>query len=276
MISLDEIEEVLIEFDATERHEVQYAISFFLPSISQYVYINKQAGNEASGLIIHPRYESEWYELHLLDGVQSTQTLNHKSSYREFPQRIHTGKTPIPFGMPFGFDTKNAMRDFLRDLGSVSSFYTRDSESEILDAEKKGEFDGLSSTDVERIVKSRKGQGKFRRDVIDLWKECSVTGCQQIPVLKASHIKPWRDASNEERLDPFNGLLLTPNLDTLFDGGFITFDKKGEIAVSSSVETETLQSFGIDTKYKLKFLDKKTEKHLKYHRKYIFQSDTSC
>ena len=276
MISLDEIEEVLVEFEATKRHEVQYAIRFLLPSISQYVYINKQAGNEASGLIIHPRYERAWHELRLLAGVQSKQTLNHKSSCREFPQRIHTGKSSIPFGLPFGFDTKNAMRDFLRDLSSVSSFYTRDSESEILDAEKKGEFDGLSSTDVERVVKSRKGQGKFRRDVIDLWKECSVTGCQQISILKASHIKPWRDASNEERLDPFNGLLLTPNLDTLFDGGFITFDKKGEIAVSSSVEIETLQSFGIDTKYKLKFLDKKTEQYLKYHRKYIFQSDTSC
>tara|TARA_B110000971_G_C19987960_1_gene490524 strand:- start:696 stop:1526 length:831 start_codon:yes stop_codon:yes gene_type:complete len=276
MISLDEIEEVLNEFDATERHQVKYSIRFFLPSMSQYIYINRQAGNEPSGLVLHPRYESAWRELLLLDGVQSTEALNHKSSYRQFPQRIHTGKDPIPFGIPFGFDTKTALRSFLRKLGGVSPLYVRDSEGEILDAEKKGEFKGLSSTDVERLVKSRKGQGKFRRDVIDLWKECSVTGCQQIQLLKASHIKPWRDASNEERLDSFNGLLLTPSLDTLFDGGFITFDKKGKIVVSSAVETETFSAFGIDTNYRLKYLNKKTENYLKYHRKYIFQNDPSC
>ena len=51
-------------------------------------------------------------------------------------------------------------------------------------------------------------------------------------MLVASHIKPWSSSSNVERLDPFNGLILTPNLDRAFDRGFITFDEDGAILVS--------------------------------------------
>jgi len=271
MISLVKIEEVLDECGAIERHEVKYAIRFYLPRLEQYLYINKQAGKEASGLVIHPRYESQWHELSHLVEVHSTQSLNHKSSYREFPQRLNLGKEPIPFGIPFGFDSKNAMREFLNKLSGLPSTYVRDPDADIYDADEKGEFAGFTSTEVKRLLKSRKGQGKFRKGVIELWKECCITGCRQISLLKASHIKPWRDASNSERLDPYNGLLLTPNLDTLFDGGFVTFDKEGDVVISSAVEKETLRAFGIITTFKLSFLDKKTEKYLKYHRKYIFQ-----
>ena len=273
MISLEEIEEVLGEFSADHRHEVQYATRFYLPQLSQYLYINKQAGNEASGLVIHPRYESKWSELCALDGVQSTNALNHKSSYREFPQRLHRGKDPIPFGIPFGFNSKSAMRQFINELIGLPSLYLRDPDAEVLDAERNGELSGLLPTEIERLVKSRKGQGKFRQDVIELWKKCSITSCQQTALLKASHIKPWRDSSNTERLDPFNGLLLTPNLDTLFDGGFITFDKTGELVVSTSIDIDTLKAFGIDTKSKLSILDKRIERYLKYHRKHIFRED---
>lgn len=271
MISLEQIEEVLEEFSVIERHEVKYAIRFYLPLLGQFIYINKQAGNEASGLVIHPRYESKWCELYDLVGVHSTETLNHKSSYREFPQRLNSGKEPIPFGIPFGFDSKNSMQLFLNKLIGIQSEYVRDPDAEINDAEGKGEFDGLAATEVKRLLKSRKGQGKFRRGVIELWKECCVTGCQKVSLLKASHIKPWRDASNLERLDPYNGLLLIPNIDTLFDGGLVTFGREGEVIISNAVEEGTLRAFGIETTFKLSSLGKETEKYLRYHRKYIFR-----
>ena len=47
--------------------------------------------------------------------------------------------------------------------------------------------------------------------------------------LLASHCKPWRDASNEERLDGENGLLLTPSIDHLFGRGFIAFEDTGAL-----------------------------------------------
>ncbi|EHN67914.1 hypothetical protein VFSR5_2780, partial [Aliivibrio fischeri SR5] len=75
MITLKEIEDVLNEFNATERHEVKYAILFFLPTLKQYLYINKQSGTKASGLVIHPRFEAYKNELLMIKGVETTGTL---------------------------------------------------------------------------------------------------------------------------------------------------------------------------------------------------------
>lgn len=80
----------------------------------------------------------------------------------------------------------------------------------------------LSVTEKEVLIKSRIGQGKFRQNLINYWQGCSVTQCDNYPLLMASHIMPWRKADNRQRIDLFNGLLLTPNLDKLFDKGFIS------------------------------------------------------
>jgi putative restriction endonuclease len=63
----------------------------------------------------------------------------------------------------------------------------------------------------------------------------------------ASHCKPWRDATNEERLDGENGLLLTPSIDHLFDRGFIGFEGNGRLIISPVAHRPSLQRMGIDT-----------------------------
>lgn len=272
MITLGQIEDVLNEFNVTERHEVQYAIQFFLPSIGQYLYINKQAGGKASGLVIHPRFESHIDRLLGIAGVETTGTLNHKSSFRRFPRRLNRGSEPIPFGIPFGFETINSMREFIEKLKEAKPYYIRNPEEEIVDADESGEFSGLLDTEVEHIVSSRKGQGKYRKDLILIWKECSVTGCEQLEFLKASHIKPWRDSNNFERLDPNNGLLLTPNLDVLFDCGAITFDSKGKIVISSLLDIKTRTTVGLDGSERLSMINENCEHYLKYHREFIYQN----
>jgi hypothetical protein len=88
--------------------------------------------------------------------------------------------------------------------------------------ERAAEFQTLSETERVSLVKSRMGQGMFRYELMRLWQGCSVTGVALFPILKASHVKPWRLCSNRERLDPYNGLLLTPTLDSLFDLGYNT------------------------------------------------------
>jgi putative restriction endonuclease len=55
------------------------------------------------------------------------------------------------------------------------------------------------------------------------------------PLLRASHIRPWRDASNQQRLDSQNGLLLRADLDVLFDRGYISFDDSGALLRSSAL-----------------------------------------
>ena len=63
--------------------------------------------------------------------------------------------------------------------------------------------------------------------------------------LRASHCKPWRDASNEERLDGDNGLLLTPTIDHLFDRGFISFESNGRLLISPVAHTPSLEKMGV-------------------------------
>ncbi|WP_449429673.1 HNH endonuclease [Rhodanobacter umsongensis] len=65
-------------------------------------------------------------------------------------------------------------------------------------------------------------------------------------MLIASHIKPWREASNAERLSGCNGLLLSPHVDALFDEQFITFDDDGRMHVHPSLSRDVLDRRSID------------------------------
>jgi putative restriction endonuclease len=65
--------------------------------------------------------------------------------------------------------------------------------------------------------------------------------------LFASHIKPWRESTNEQRLNGENGLLLTPSIDHLFDRGFISFEANGELIISDVAHKESVRRMGIDT-----------------------------
>src|SRR5690606_31286306 len=75
----------------------------------------------------------------------------------------------------------------------------------------------LSETERHAIILARRGQGKFKQNVMQVESHCRITKVNRFEHLRASHIKPWRDCSNEERLASSNGLLLTPSIDHLFD-----------------------------------------------------------
>jgi len=75
----------------------------------------------------------------------------------------------------------------------------------------------VTETDREAIVRARVGQGLFKQRVMQIEMSCRITGVDNLSHLVASHCKPWRDATNEERLNGENGLLLTPSIDHLFD-----------------------------------------------------------
>ena len=135
------------------------------------------------------------------------------------------------------------------------------------------ELQGLTETEREQVISARMGQGAFRSELIDHWKGCAVTGCSFLPLLRASHIKPWAVASNEERLDHFNGLLLAPNLDAAFDGGYISFDDSGRILLSPKFSNEHAYSLRITPKLRIrpKLLLEKHQIYLEYHRETILR-----
>jgi putative restriction endonuclease len=87
-------------------------------------------------------------------------------------------------------------------------------------------------TDREAILIARRGQGLFKQRVMAIERFCRITRVENPTHLRASHCKPWRDSNNDERMDGENGLLLTPNIDHLFDRGFINFQDDGQLIVS--------------------------------------------
>lgn len=94
----------------------------------------------------------------------------------------------------------------------------------------------IGETTRARLIRARLGQGEFRDALLRRWQgACAVTGCTQGEVLRASHVLPWRTSSNEQRLNPANGILLTANLDALFDRFLISFANNGEMLISGRV-----------------------------------------
>lgn len=123
-------------------------------------------------------------------------------------------------------------------------------------------------TTKKALRNARLGQGKFRTLVLRLWSNCcSVTGSKIAKAIQASHIKPWRESSNAERLDPNNGLPLIASLHALFDAGLISFDSSGKLLASAKLPKSEQEIFGTIGKSLRKKPNQQMEEYLAYHRK---------
>ena len=124
-----------------------------------------------------------------------------------------------------------------------------------------------NKTEKKGLITNRVGQGWFKRELLERWKgKCSVTNCSTYKILIASHIVPWSE-SEKDRLNPGNGLLLSPNLDALFDRHLISFNEKGEIIISKTLNKIELKKLGIHHDMKLTTLFEDMKPFLKKHRK---------
>jgi hypothetical protein len=131
----------------------------------------------------------------------------------------------------------------------------------------------ISETEKEALVLARRGQGLFRKLVQELESRCRITHVDRPEHLRASHCKPWRDCDdNRERLDPENGLMLTPSIDHLFDRGFISFDDNGGLLVSPVAHRESLLRMGVpaDRETNVGAFRSGQRAFLEYHRDLVF------
>lgn len=129
---------------------------------------------------------------------------------------------------------------------------------------------------TEKIVKQkiRIGQSSFRNDLLKSLKKCPITQINEKRLLIASHIKPWIHSDNKERLNPYNGFLLSPLYDKLFDKGIglITFTPEKEILISKRLSSENRARLSVNNGDYISDLPiNGREEFLEYHRKYIFQ-----
>ncbi|MDQ1902364.1 HNH endonuclease signature motif containing protein [Paracoccus sp. WLY502] len=105
----------------------------------------------------------------------------------------------------------------------------------------------LPETTRKSIIKSRVGQGLFRRRVLQAYGNCMITRLAEHRLLIASHIKPWRDCCHDpnECLNPDNALLLSPTWDALFDKGFLSFSDEGQLLLSTRLSKKARRALGI-------------------------------
>lgn len=138
--------------------------------------------------------------------------------------------------------------------------------------ESEIESDGhLLETEREALIVARRGQGLFKQRVMQVEDRCRITGVTNPTHLRASHCKPWRDSTNEERIDGENGLLLTPTIDHLFDRGFISFEDSGVLIVSPVAHAPSLNLMGLATDHVIRVgtFTQGQKQFLDYHRESV-------
>ena len=122
----------------------------------------------------------------------------------------------------------------------------------------------------EQIIQARIGQGYFRDALLRDMPSCPITGIDNPILLIASHIKPWKYANNRERVDPKNGLSLTPTYDKLFDLGLISFENDGTLLISRSLSDFEKSRLNLVEGRKYLISPNGREVYLEYHRKHVF------
>ena len=133
----------------------------------------------------------------------------------------------------------------------------------------------VEKTETQRLTLVRTEQGNYRKAALALWdNKCAVTGVDEPGWLIASHIKPWRESTNEERVNPLNSLILTPNYDKLFDRGIISFSPDNGKIILPRIHTHemwrNLERMHIDDEVHLSHIPTGTEQVLDYHNKRVF------
>jgi hypothetical protein len=124
------------------------------------------------------------------------------------------------------------------------------------------------TTEAERLVVQRVGQDLFRAALLDYWQgKCCVTGLDVPELLRASHIRPWAQCeTDEQRLDVFNGLLLAPHLDALFDAGLMMVDAGGAVQLSAKLTAERRAALGLHGALQVAGLREEHHAYLDFHR----------
>ena len=150
-------------------------------------------------------------------------------------------------------------------LVSVSNYQTIISGAET----NAKEFNSSKPNRTERkgLVTSRVGQGTYRKELIEKWGgKCAVTNSSTKQILIASHIVPWSESNDYERMDKENGILLSPLYDALFDRHLISFSDEGIILISKKLEHQEIQTLGIKSDSTIRVTEG-MKAYLQRHRK---------
>lgn len=277
MLNSLEIEQYLKEFGFRQHIDHERINGFVHDGIKYPLYVKTPKNNaksnvvEKNPLVIHSEYKTQRGSISELDGIYPNWIdYYYNSNLKNFDKKINTVQTEIHYGIALNIENEKALKNFV-DWLSGSFLSAKPSASEYEDIENaKDELSKIPETTREILILARKGQGPYRDQLINYWGECSVSDVNLPGFLRASHIKPWRDSDNVERLDRYNGLLLNPTLDVAFDKGYISFSDEGKILISDALSGKE-KALSISSEMSLKKVDLDHHKYLEWHRRNIFK-----
>ncbi len=213
------------------------------------------------------------YDLENQDRIIAATSLQHvaQALIGEGHQPIAEVKLPNEAVQAFGAENQEQAHKLVRRLFQLSKSLP----TAPLDTYRQKIRALPTTTEAERTVIQRIGQDIFREALLDFWAgRCAVTGLDQPELLRASHMKPWAAcASDEERLDPFNGLLLAVHWDAAFDCGLVSFDDDGSVLFSSALTSagHTLLDTDINRSKSGFSVRPEHRPYLHHHRGHIWQ-----
>ena len=182
----------------------------------------------------------------------------------------HVG--PAAFALP----SEATLARFLRRTASLSQALPNQAvaafEQQVASALAELPPAAAHNTEVLRMVRQRVGQQAYRQAMLNYWGgACAVTGLALPQALRASHAKPWAAcATDAERLDVFNGFLLSANLDALFDQFLISFDAQGTVLISPDIDGAMQALLGISAGMRLRWVAEAHLPYLAHHRSRAF------
>lgn len=214
-------------------------------------------------IVVHPAFEACFATL--ADAARAGHSgrirFHHDGSFAFFPKR-HTGSRFIACGIAFHFADEEPLRRFIDALEGALLLTDPERPDLTLGAVMKE-----PETTRQAVIDARRGQGRFRADLLHYWDgRCALTDVSRPELLRASHIKPWTGSSDRERLDMFNGLLLAVHLDALFDRMLITFGDNGEMVVSQNLGDAERKAFGLLLPARRPSLSTQHRAYLAHHR----------
>lgn len=265
-------------FARKKRENIKVA-RFHHPDTHEVLYVkltDSKHPRQRTPLVVAPRFEahvSDWLQIPGVIG--GDEQYFHNDDMGEFPKRKHTGKSSIHYGIDLGVLSTHALQTLLAEWlkSSVQPMIVAPETPPVTSAIPDYSLEGIAQNDTERdaLIKARIGQSAYRNALLAYWQKCAVTGCGAALMLRASHIKPWHQCTDQERLDPYNGLLLAPHLDVAFDQGLISFEDDGRIMLSPKLCDSDSEVLGLRSELKLRKVTVEHRAYLAWHREEWFK-----
>jgi hypothetical protein len=263
------------------EHQNKKLMLFRTPKGTEFYIVSTNARTSRIDIRLHPDTD-EVLLARLAEAGDVATDFKYHSNMGRFPRNTKPGSSDLPCSRQLIVTGLQNLQKALRILdGEDADLNASDADPfmEHADAERFEPAapglvsDGSMGTDGTAEVTIRIGQDRLREELLS--KEngtCELTGIRIPRLLRTSHIKPWAESDDAERLDIENVLLLSPNADALFDQGFISFDDEGRLLISAEITPEDLQKLGISPAARLRSpISAKKRGYLAYHRANIFR-----